>query len=161
MSDTLRIDTDYRVLQQNLFDPMHLCQELISPFLSFFHSLRQATTQFDLHSVQKRPKTQTFISYPTDSPTATRLGVCSSLGLSLIRGEWLVAVEMGPRAHFKNDLWAHDPNLIKTHVAKNWKMIIKSGHNLAHAITAQLLLTAQINMIAKTILNHEIWIMSS
>ena len=33
----------------------------------------------------------------------------------------------------------HNPNLVKFHTVLAWKMMIRSGHNVAHATTAQLL----------------------
>ena len=41
-------------------------------------------------------------------------------------------------AHFTNGLWAHDPNLVKRHVAFPWNLVTWSGHNFAHAMTALL-----------------------
>ena len=42
-------------------------------------------------------------------------------------------------AHFTNRLWAHNPNLVKLCTVLIWNLMIRSGHNFAHAMTAQLL----------------------
>ena len=40
--------------------------------------------------------------------------------------------------HFTSSFWAHNPNLIKMCVTLTWQAMICSGHNFAHAMTAQL-----------------------
>ena len=39
---------------------------------------------------------------------------------------------------FNKGLWAYHPNLVKVHVAFDWTIPIKSGHNFAHVTTAGL-----------------------
>ena len=39
---------------------------------------------------------------------------------------------------FHGGLWAHNPNLVKIHIALTWKLMIQSGHNFAHVMTAEL-----------------------
>ena len=43
-----------------------------------------------------------------------------------------------PGTRFTNILWAHNPKLVKIHVAVTWKQLMISGHNFAHAMTAEL-----------------------
>ena len=41
-------------------------------------------------------------------------------------------------AHFTNGLWAHNPSLVKMHVAFPWNLMTWPGHNFAHTMTALL-----------------------
>ena len=40
---------------------------------------------------------------------------------------------------FTNNLWAHNRNLVKINVVLFWKIMMRSGHNFAHIMTAKLL----------------------
>ena len=43
-----------------------------------------------------------------------------------------------PGLRFINGLWAHNPNLVKLHVAFTWKRLTRSCRNFAHVTTAEL-----------------------
>ena len=40
--------------------------------------------------------------------------------------------------HLIHNLWAHYPNLVTTHIAFTWKIMIGSGHKFEHITTAEL-----------------------
>ena len=48
-----------------------------------------------------------------------------------------VSCAIGPGFCFTQRFWAHNPNLAKIYVALTWKIMIRSGHNFAHAMTAE------------------------
>ena len=79
-------------------------------------------------------------------------------------------VYVRPGDHFAKSLWAHNPNPVKICVALMQAIIIRSGHNFAHAMTAKLSwLVQNCNLIRllETTLDqnvftlHKIWFISS
>ena len=57
------------------------------------------------------------------------LGIFPGLLMGCLGNQWSIS---------QTALWAHNPNFLKVHVAVMWKLIIQSGHNFAHAMTAEL-----------------------
>ena len=70
-------------------------------------------------------------TFPNLSPSSSPLGKSNSITITMC-----VLDHSG--THFTNSIGTHDPNLVKICSLLTWKIITRSIHNFAHAMTAEL-----------------------